>query len=261
MFRTDDGGATWTESFRNTDARGLLRLPHLLRQPPRPGDERPGGRQVPHPVHQRRRTLLEGAARATACPRPRRARRASRPSGQCLVSSGPRDVWLATGGAARARVLHSADRGLTWTAADTPDPGGRPGARRLRPRLPRPYPRPRGRRRLPRRPGLPAGGGAHPRRRPHLDARGTAAARLPLRRHLAPAQPHVRARGRPHRHRPDDRRRPHLAHAGHRLVRHRGLHPRPRLLGLRREGPGGTPGTLTRVVCALGSGYSMRERE
>jgi photosystem II stability/assembly factor-like uncharacterized protein len=47
-------------------------------------------------------------------------------SGQCLVSSGPRDVWLATGGAARARVLHSSDRGLTWRATDAPIPAGDP---------------------------------------------------------------------------------------------------------------------------------------
>lgn len=47
-------------------------------------------------------------------------------SGQCLVASGPEDVWLATGGAARARVLHSADRGLTWTASDAPVPAGDP---------------------------------------------------------------------------------------------------------------------------------------
>lgn len=51
-------------------------------------------------------------------------------SGQCLVSSGPRDVWLATGGAATARVLHSADRGLTWTASASTIPASttRPGA-------------------------------------------------------------------------------------------------------------------------------------
>lgn len=41
-------------------------------------------------------------------------------SGTCLVSSGPRDAWLATGGGAVARVLHSRDRGRTWTAVDTP---------------------------------------------------------------------------------------------------------------------------------------------
>jgi photosystem II stability/assembly factor-like uncharacterized protein len=33
---------------------------------------------------------------------------------------GGRDAWIATGGGATARVLHSRDRGRTWTASDTP---------------------------------------------------------------------------------------------------------------------------------------------
>lgn len=41
-------------------------------------------------------------------------------SGTCLVTSGRRDAWLATGGGTVARVLHSRDRGRTWTAVDTP---------------------------------------------------------------------------------------------------------------------------------------------
>jgi photosystem II stability/assembly factor-like uncharacterized protein len=47
-------------------------------------------------------------------------------SGQCLVSAGPRDVWLATGGGAGARIMHSADRGLTWRATDATIPAGDP---------------------------------------------------------------------------------------------------------------------------------------
>ena len=155
-------------------------------RPPRTRHERPGGRQVPHPLHQRRRPFLGGAAERRACPPALEGEAGFAASGQCLVGSGPRDVWLATGGAARARVLHSADRGLTWTVADTPDPGRRPGPRCLRARLPRPGARHRRRRRLPRRPAVPAGRGHHRRRRPHLEARRAAAARLPLRGRLAP---------------------------------------------------------------------------
>lgn len=40
-------------------------------------------------------------------------------SGTSIVAAGTNDVWIATGGAA-ARVLHSTDRGLTWSAAVTP---------------------------------------------------------------------------------------------------------------------------------------------
>jgi photosystem II stability/assembly factor-like uncharacterized protein len=125
VYRTDDGGATWTESFRNTDAQAFYDCMTFF--------DRRHGLAMSDPVDGRFRILstsdggrswkvlpddgmppaLEGEAGFAA-------------SGQCLVNSGPRDVWLATGGAARARVLHSADRGLTWTATDTPVPAGDP---------------------------------------------------------------------------------------------------------------------------------------
>ena len=41
-------------------------------------------------------------------------------SGTCLAVQGSSNVWIATGGGARARVFHSTDRGRTWTVADTP---------------------------------------------------------------------------------------------------------------------------------------------
>src|SRR5205823_165694 len=42
--------------------------------------------------------------------------------GQCVTTAGPFDAWLATGGGATARVLHSGDGGRHWTASDTPLP-------------------------------------------------------------------------------------------------------------------------------------------
>jgi photosystem II stability/assembly factor-like uncharacterized protein len=41
-------------------------------------------------------------------------------SGSCLTVLGDAEVWLASGGAALARVYHSADRGRHWTVRDTP---------------------------------------------------------------------------------------------------------------------------------------------
>ncbi|GAA3504825.1 oxidoreductase [Streptomyces prasinosporus] len=125
VYRTDDGGATWTESFRNTDARAfydcLTFFDHrhgLAMSDPVDGrfrilSTRDGGRSWTVLPDTGMPPALEGEAGFAA-------------SGQCLVSSGPKDVWLATGGAARARVLHSADRGRTWTVADTSIPGGDP---------------------------------------------------------------------------------------------------------------------------------------
>jgi photosystem II stability/assembly factor-like uncharacterized protein len=41
-------------------------------------------------------------------------------SGTCLIVQGKSNVWVGTGGAAKARVFRSTDRGRTWTVADTP---------------------------------------------------------------------------------------------------------------------------------------------
>lgn len=42
-------------------------------------------------------------------------------SGTCLVTSGGRDAWMASGGAA-SRIFHSSDRGHTWEAVDSTIP-------------------------------------------------------------------------------------------------------------------------------------------
>ncbi|MCG7204817.1 WD40/YVTN/BNR-like repeat-containing protein [Streptomyces arenae] len=125
VYRTEDGGATWTESFRNTDPAAFYdclaffdRRHGLAMSDPVDGRFRilstsDGGRSWRVLPDSGMPAALDGEAGFAA-------------SGQCLVTSGPKDAWLATGGGAHARVLHSADRGLTWTAADTPIPAGDP---------------------------------------------------------------------------------------------------------------------------------------
>ncbi|MEU9310753.1 oxidoreductase [Streptomyces sp. NPDC048256] len=125
VYRTEDGGTTWTESFRNTDARAFYdcltffdRRHGLAMSDPVDGKFRilstgDGGRSWKVLPNDGMPAALDGEAGFAA-------------GGQCLVASGTKDVWLATGGAARGRVLHSSDRGLTWTAADTPIPAGDP---------------------------------------------------------------------------------------------------------------------------------------
>jgi photosystem II stability/assembly factor-like uncharacterized protein len=49
-------------------------------------------------------------------------------SGTCLIVRGDSDAWLVSGGAAVARIFHSADRGRTWTVHDTPLRAGVPPA-------------------------------------------------------------------------------------------------------------------------------------
>ena len=41
-------------------------------------------------------------------------------SGTCLVVQGRSNVWFATGGAVKARVFRSVDRGQTWSVSDAP---------------------------------------------------------------------------------------------------------------------------------------------
>jgi photosystem II stability/assembly factor-like uncharacterized protein len=125
VLRTDDGGATWTESFRNTDAKAFYDCLTFF--------DRRHGLAMSDPVDGKFRILStsDGGRSWTVLPSDgmpaaQDGEAGFAASGQCLVSSGSRDVWLATGGGARARVLHSSDRGLTWTAADTPIPAGDP---------------------------------------------------------------------------------------------------------------------------------------
>ncbi|MFB7930018.1 WD40/YVTN/BNR-like repeat-containing protein [Streptomyces sp. NPDC056039] len=125
VYRTDDGGATWTESFRNTDPKAFYDCLAFF-------DSR-HGLAMSDPVDGKFRILSTGDGGRTwkvlpntGMPAAQEGEAGFAASGQCLVTSGPKDVWLATGGAARARVLHSADRGRTWTAADTALPAGDP---------------------------------------------------------------------------------------------------------------------------------------
>jgi photosystem II stability/assembly factor-like uncharacterized protein len=53
-------------------------------------------------------------------PRVLRGEAAFAASGSALVVQGTSDVWIGTGGAWRARVMHSADRGRTWTVTEAP---------------------------------------------------------------------------------------------------------------------------------------------
>lgn len=66
-----------------------------------------GGRTWTHLDTDKAPRVLEGEAAFAA-------------SGTCLAVEGSSNVWIATGGGARARVFRSTDRGRTWSVADTP---------------------------------------------------------------------------------------------------------------------------------------------
>ncbi|MFH8366889.1 WD40/YVTN/BNR-like repeat-containing protein [Streptomyces sp. NPDC018031] len=125
VLRTDDGGATWTETFRNADPRAFYDCMTFF--------DRRSGIALSDPVDGRYRILSTRDGGRSWRVLPSDGMPAAQPgeaafaaSGQCLVSSGGRHAWIATGGAATARVLHSADRGRTWTVATSTIPAGDP---------------------------------------------------------------------------------------------------------------------------------------
>ncbi|MCJ1675792.1 oxidoreductase [Streptomyces sp. APSN-46.1] len=125
VLRTEDGGATWTETFRNPDPRAFYDCLTFF-------DSR-HGLAMSDPVDGRFRILstADGGRSwevlpSTGMPDALPGEAGFAASGQCLVSAGSRDVWLATGGGAVARVLHSADRGRTWRVAESGIPAGDP---------------------------------------------------------------------------------------------------------------------------------------
>lgn len=125
VLRTEDGGASWTETFRNPDPKAFYDCMTFF-------DSR-HGLAMSDPVDGKYRILsTRDGGRSwkvlpnTGMPEALPGEAGFAASGQCLVSSGPKDVWLATGGGATARVLHSADRGLTWEASPSTIPAGDP---------------------------------------------------------------------------------------------------------------------------------------
>ena len=116
LFKTTDGGKTWTLLLTNPDEKGFLDAiafwdaDHgLIMGDPVDGQfvilrTDDGGR-----TWDRRPTppALPGEGGFAA-------------SGACLIVSGRNDAWFATGGKGAARVFRSTDQGRTWQVAATP---------------------------------------------------------------------------------------------------------------------------------------------
>lgn len=118
IFRTDDG-SRWTRQLAMTDSGVFLDAIGFW-------DEQ-HGIAMSDPIGGRLFILVTDDGGATWNRVPTQSAPAMLPgeaafaaSGTCLIVQGSSNVWIGTGGAARARVFRSTDRGRTWSVADTP---------------------------------------------------------------------------------------------------------------------------------------------
>jgi photosystem II stability/assembly factor-like uncharacterized protein len=118
IFRTTNGGQTWTQTFQNTEPTAFYDCMAFF--------DRHRGLAFSDPINGFFRILatndggqswqIVNADMPPALP----GEFAFAASGQCLTTAGGRDAWFGTGGGAVARVFHSSDRGRSWTVANTP---------------------------------------------------------------------------------------------------------------------------------------------
>lgn len=123
VYVTRDGGRHWRESFVNDDPAAFYDCMTFF-------DER-HGLAMSDPVDGRIRLIRTSdggrswrVADPAGMPEALPGEFGFAASGTCLVSSGPWDAWIATGGGERSRVFRTGDRGRTWSVVDTPVPSG-----------------------------------------------------------------------------------------------------------------------------------------
>jgi photosystem II stability/assembly factor-like uncharacterized protein len=114
LLVTDDAGATWRTAYRNTDPAAFFDCMSF--------SDAANGLVMSDPVGGKFRILrtTDGGAHWTVLPTAGMPRALAgefgfAASGQCLATSGD-DAWFGTGGGSAARIFHSTDAGLTWTA-------------------------------------------------------------------------------------------------------------------------------------------------
>ncbi|WP_163511787.1 WD40/YVTN/BNR-like repeat-containing protein [Fodinicola acaciae] len=123
IYATSDGGAHWTRAFTNDEPKAFYDCMTFF-------DSR-RGLALSDPVDGKFRLLATADGGRTWKVRPSDGMPDALPgefafaaSGTCLVSSGPYDAWIASGGGSASRVFHSSDGGRHWRVVDTPVPSG-----------------------------------------------------------------------------------------------------------------------------------------
>jgi photosystem II stability/assembly factor-like uncharacterized protein len=124
IFRTTDGGRSWAEQHVNPDSAGFYDCLAFwdARHGIAYGDEVDGRLVVLETEDGATWRRLDGSRLPAAQP----GEGGFAASGTCVVTlEGDGDhAWIATGNAARARVLRTADGGQSWAVSEPPLPGG-----------------------------------------------------------------------------------------------------------------------------------------
>ena len=120
IYRTTDGGATWTLVFQNTDANAFYdcmtffnkKVGLALSDPP----DGVKFRILKTTDNGRTWNVVDPAGMPPALP----GEAAFAASGQCITSNHGRSAWFGTGASTQARVFTSRNRGRTWSVSATP---------------------------------------------------------------------------------------------------------------------------------------------
>src|SRR2546425_3416556 len=123
IYKTEDGGATWTLQFQNHDPDAFYDCfafwspGHGIAMSDAVNGRFPVIRTTDGTTWQDIGDRLPAAQSGEA---------AFAASGTCIAAQGGQRAWIGTGGAAKARILFTADGGNSWAAAETPIVQGTP---------------------------------------------------------------------------------------------------------------------------------------
>jgi photosystem II stability/assembly factor-like uncharacterized protein len=123
IYKTEDGGKTWTLQFQNEDPNGFYDC--FAFWSPRRGVTMADSVNGRFPVI-RTRDGVNWEDIGDRLPPAQDGEAAFAASGTCITTQGEKRAWIGTGGAAKARVIATTDGGYTWTPYDTPIIQGTP---------------------------------------------------------------------------------------------------------------------------------------
>ena len=119
IYRTDDGGATWALQFKNEDPKGFFDAMTFW--------DADHGIVIGDSIDNRFQILITDNGGKTWAKVPDSAlppaldnEGAFAGSGTNIAVFGKDHAWIGTGAGPKSRMLHTGDRGKTWTVVDTP---------------------------------------------------------------------------------------------------------------------------------------------